>query len=69
MREANGVTKMGNYKPKFLKECHYDFIFKWYTENVTVDTQQFKRQMLENSVSKMPLQFINNLEMRFKSAV
>ena len=36
-REANGITKPGEYKTKFLRECHFDFIFKWYTENLTVN--------------------------------
>ena len=37
-KKSQGVSKPGDYKPKFLKECHYDFIFKWYTENLTVNT-------------------------------
>ena len=38
-REANGITQPQEYQTKFLKDCHFDFIFKWYTENITINLQ------------------------------
>ena len=67
--KLNGVTRPGEYKTRFLKECHYDFIFKWYTENLTVNISQLKRKSIEASVSQMPIKVIKNWQMRFKEAV
>jgi hypothetical protein len=67
--KLNGVSRPGEYKTRFLKECHYDFIFKWYTENLTVNISQLKRKSIEASVSQMPIKVIKNWQMRFKEAV
>jgi len=60
---------LGEYVPKYLKECHFDFILKWYSENIVLNPQQLKRKAIMNSVTKMPVKVIQNWQVRFNQAV